>query len=52
MYVHGSTTDCTDIGADHADLESFSDPPDTVDVLGEEVSGKSNFSVVCEFLRS
>ena len=52
MYVHGSTTDGAYVGADHADLESFSDPPDTVDVLGEEVSGKSDFGVVCEFLRN
>jgi hypothetical protein len=51
-YVHGSTTDCTDVGADHPDLERFCDTPDSIDVFGEEVPGKSDFSVVCEFLQS
>ena len=50
MYVHGSTTDGAYIGTDHSDLERFCDTPDSVYVLGEEVSGKSDFSVIGEFL--
>ena len=49
-YVHRGATDCTNVGTDHSDLERFCDTPDTVDVLGEEITGKSDFSIVCEFL--
>lgn len=52
MYVHGSTTDGAYVGTDHSYLERFCDTPDSIDVLGEEVSGKSDFGVVCEFLRN
>lgn len=50
LYVHRSRWYGAYICANHTDFESFCDPPNTVNVLREEVSSETDFGIVCEFL--